>query len=171
MVENDLAQQAVDHHHRDLAGNLHAAVVDVDVFAGLELVELLAAGDVLRVLLEAVLGILRRRDVNFVGRINAFGAAAGFDVRAEFGERHVQDVIGTRSDNGILTSALFGPSGMPRTYFKNSLKNGGSFCWLRIVLGAEVIQIGSVGERILRDEINIAPVKFLILPPAGSGAE
>ena len=47
VVKNDLAQQAVDFHDRHLAGNLHAAVLDVNFFAGLELAELLAAGDIL----------------------------------------------------------------------------------------------------------------------------
>ena len=42
VVEDDLAEQAVDVHHRDLAGNRHVALcINVDIFAGLKLAELL----------------------------------------------------------------------------------------------------------------------------------
>jgi hypothetical protein len=79
VVENDLAEQAVDFHHGHLAGDLHPAVTVVNIFAGFELAELLAAGNILRVIAETFCESSGDGDVNFLGRINALGAAAIFD--------------------------------------------------------------------------------------------
>ena len=65
-----LQEQAVDLHHGHLAGDLHAAVFDVDILTGFELAQLLAAGHILRVILKTTLRILRGGDVDFRRRIH-----------------------------------------------------------------------------------------------------
>ena len=71
MVEDHLGQQAVDVHHGDLAGDLHPVVHNLHVLARLQLIGLHAPLGISHVLLETILGVRGRGDVDFAVRVNA----------------------------------------------------------------------------------------------------
>ncbi len=178
MVEDDFAEQAVDVHHGHLAGNLHAAVFDVDILAGLELVRVATAAHVLGVILKTFLRIRRRGDVNFRRRIHPARAPVLFHVRAPRREPGIERVVEQAADpfdEGVagVAGAHVGTihhhaPGRPQVHHPAHIAEKPAekrrvHLFGAVVLGAEIIQISAVGQRVLGDEITVAPVEFLVL--------
>ena len=162
VIEDDFAQQAVDFHHGHLAGHLdaHPAIRignrDYD-FACRELAGLCPPAHVLGIFGEAILHVIRRRYVNFFWRINPFLAPASFDSGAATFQRSVQNDTRETCQNVcvVIVRAFLGAA-------KEFLKEQRIFLGAAEVLGAKILQISPVGERVLCDEINVAAVKVRV---------
>ena len=165
VVEDDFAEEAVDVHHVHLAGNLNAAI-----WAG----ELFLAG----VILKTRLRVGGRGNVDFILGINALGAAAGFDTLAVGEEKFIErafEQIGNAFDGSVAGVAATGfnrvlhdGAGGGETHhrariFEQAPKERRVNLQRAVVLRAQVVEIGSIGQRVLRDEITVAAVEVLIL--------
>ena len=91
-------------------------------------------------IVETLLRILGVGDVNFLRRINALGPAPVLDLFAVVGENPVEK--------------------SQRRGFEEILEEGRIDLRAAVVVRADVVQIRAVGQGVLGDDIDIAPVEF-----------
>ena len=163
-VKDNFCQQTVDGHDRHLAlhGQASALFVQAHVFVRLELVQLHATLSVGHVFVEGLFVIARRRRENLRGRINAFGAAALLDPRAQVSKITIKG--GDQPGEVIRGAPLefdFGPEQILEPQ-KHPLKKRRVNLRAAVVVRPDVFQIGLIGERILSNDINVAAVEIRI---------
>ncbi len=114
--------------------------------------------DIRHILPVTTLGIKRRGDVNLLGRVNPFLPAAGFNPCPQLRQRLVQCLV-RQAGQEIRRIVLLD---FVRSA-KEFLKKWRIDLLAPVVLSADVIHVRAVRQRVLCDDVNIAPVKFLVL--------
>ena len=138
---------------------------DADILARLELLRLVRGPFVVietplgvhQVFLEGALGIVIGRGVDFLGRINAFRPAPFFDPGAEVREEPVDRDHGPGDQVGALVEFEFSWAS------HQFLEEGGILLRAPIVMGADVAQIGAVGQGVLSDEVNVPAIEGRVM--------
>src|SRR5947207_3283908 len=113
------------------------------------------------VICEGLLRFRGSRRMNLVWRVNAFGPPLGLDFRPQAGKKVVQGRHGLSELIGVEILFLF------RGSAEQLLEKRSIFLLASVVVRPDVLEIRSIGQRILGDEVNIAPIKAWISPALG----